>query len=69
MIDDALCPAAVVADKESCNYTHVDMTYAYNKNLSFTVSGIADMDKGQEMAGTDKDALFVVTYMLPLDLK
>lgn len=69
MVDDSLCAPAVVTANESCNYTHVDMTYAYNKNLSFTVSGIVDMDKGQEMAGTDKDALFVVTYMLPLDLK
>lgn len=48
------------------DYTHADLTYAYNERLSFTVSGIVD----QGDAGTiDPDALFVVTYTLPLELK
>lgn len=48
------------------NYSHADLTYAYNERLSFTVSGIvAEDDAGPD----DTDALFVVSYVLPLELK
>ena len=62
MIDDTMCTTA------PCNYTHVDMSYAYNKNLSFTLSGIADADTGSAVYGIE-DPLFAVSYALPLDLK
>lgn len=48
----------------SCDYTHLDVSYAYNDNLTFTVSKIVDTD----LAATEPDALFVVGYSLPLDL-
>jgi uncharacterized protein (TIGR02001 family) len=68
MADDTMCTPAAIAAGLSCNYTHVDVTYAYNKNLSFTVSGVADADDGAAVAGIE-DPLFVVSYALPLDLK
>lgn len=48
----------------ACDYTHVDASYAYNDNLTFTVSKVVDTD----LALTEPDALFVVSYSLPLDL-
>lgn len=51
------------------NYTHADLTYAYNERLSFTVSGIVADDDASVFAGSNKDALFVVSYVLPLELK
>lgn len=48
------------------NYIHADLTYAFNERLAFTVSGIADEDPA---GPADKDALFVVSYTLPLELK
>lgn len=56
------------ADAADANYVHADLTYAYNDNLSFTVSGIVDEDDFAAVAGIG-DALFVVSYSLPLDLK
>jgi len=55
---------------------HLDITYAYSDNLSFTVSKIisADdeilVDVDAETSSTsyiDDDALFVVTYSLPIE--
>ena len=45
------------------NYTHVDLSYAFNSNLAFTVSGIVDAETG---GPADQDALFVVAYTIPL---
>lgn len=50
------------------DYSHLDLSYAYNGNLSFTVSGILDAGTASALEPA-KDPLFVVTYMLPLDLK
>lgn len=47
-------------------YTHLDLGYAYNDNLSFTLSKMLDADDG---AGVDEDTLFVVSYSLPIDIK
>ena len=55
-------------DAAMTDYTHLDVTYAYNKNLSFTLSGIADADTGSAVYGIE-DPLFAVSYALPLDLK
>lgn len=43
------------------NYTHVDLSYAYNSNLSFTASQVTDDD-----GGIDDDLKFVVSYSLPI---
>ena len=62
-------------DAANTDYTHLDVTYAYNKNLSFTLSGIVDADPGATLsdlvtaADQNQDPLFVVSYTLPLDLK
>ncbi|MFZ5756351.1 MAG: TorF family putative porin [Pseudomonadota bacterium] len=50
------------------NYSHFDLTYAYNERLAFTVSGIVDADDAAAVVD-DKDPLFVVAYTLPLELK
>ncbi len=49
-------------------YTHIDLSYAYNDNLSFTLSKIVDLDDGSTMA-SDDDTLFVVSYSLPIEVK
>ncbi|MBB3048839.1 uncharacterized protein (TIGR02001 family) [Litorivivens lipolytica] len=61
------------------DYMHLDLTYAFNDNLSFTVSKIVDADDellgkkatvGSTAKGLnytlDDDALFVVTLSLPI---
>ncbi|MDX9875683.1 MAG: TorF family putative porin [Spongiibacteraceae bacterium] len=52
------------ADNE-LDMTHVDLSYAYNDRLTFTVSKVVDHDKD---GGYDDDMLFVISYNLPLDL-
>lgn len=50
-------------DNDLNNMSHLDLSYAYNDNLSFTVSKIID----EEVKGTyDNDALFQVSYKLPI---
>ena len=45
------------------NMSHLDFSYAYNDNLSFTVSKIID----EEVEGTyDDDAMFQVSYSFPI---
>ncbi|WP_430460831.1 TorF family putative porin [Thalassolituus sp. LLYu03] len=52
------------------DYTHLDVGYAYNDNLSFTFSKVidqsADLDKGEE--GVDEDLKVVVSYSLPISM-
>jgi uncharacterized protein (TIGR02001 family) len=49
------------------NYTHVDLTYSYNENLSFTVSKVVSpSDDANNDLGSDNDANFVVAYSLPI---
>lgn len=50
-------------DNKLQNMAHLDLSYAYNDNLSFTVSKVID----EEVKGTyDNDALFQVSYKLPI---
>lgn len=50
-------------DNDLNNMSHLDLSYAYNDNLSFTVSKVVD----EEVEGTyDNDALFQVSYKLPI---
>lgn len=46
---------------EDANYAHLDATYAFNDNLSFTLSQMMDEDQ-------DDDLKVVVSYSLPIDL-
>ena len=46
-------------------YTHLDLSYAYNDNLSFTASKIIDEETEDSM---DDDLKFVVSYSLPIDM-
>ncbi len=59
--------------------THVNLTYAFNSNLSFTVSKVVDQDSGAFMVNGsgvansnfgafDEDVKFVVTYSLPISI-
>lgn len=45
--------------------THLDLSYAYNDRLTFTLSKIVDDD---EAAGYDDDMQFVISYNLPIDM-
>jgi hypothetical protein len=61
----AISATVGITDKadETADYTHVDVTYAYSDNLSFTASKIVDEDTD----GTNDDDLnLVATYSLPL---
>jgi len=48
-------------EKASTDYTHFDMTYAYNDNLSFTISKVIDFDRdldaNEAFSSDDYDAL------------
>lgn len=52
-------------DTDDSDMTHLDLSYAYNKNLSFTLSQVVDQG---DKASYDEDLNFVVTYSLPIDL-
>lgn len=45
-------------------YTHVDLSYQYNDNLSFMVTKIVDSD----VDGRNQEPRFVVSYSLPISL-
>lgn len=50
-------------DNDAANMSHLDISYAYNDNLSFTVSKIVD----EETEGTyDDDTMFQVSYSFPI---
>ncbi|WP_286715531.1 TorF family putative porin [Thalassolituus sp. UBA2009] len=57
-------------DGDDSDYTHLDVGYAYNDNLAFTLSKVidqsADLDKGE--AGVDEDLKVVVSYSLPISM-
>ncbi|WP_221793633.1 TorF family putative porin [Oceanobacter mangrovi] len=56
-------------DMESNNWTHLDVTYAFNDSVAFTVSKIVaeDLDKGED-GFLDKSAKYVVSYSLPIEM-
>ena len=57
-------------DPDSGNdITHANLTYAFNSNLSFTVSKVVDQDITKNGPGAvDEDVKFVVTYALPIKM-
>jgi hypothetical protein len=52
------------ADKDD-DYTHLDLSYAYNDNISFTVSKIVSQEIDKNL---DEDTKFVLSYSLPIEL-
>jgi uncharacterized protein (TIGR02001 family) len=55
-------------DRGDADYTHVDLSYAFNDNLSFTVSKVVDQSKSLEEEEMSDSTLFVVAYDLAFDL-
>ncbi len=52
--------------------THVDLSYAFNDNLSFTASKVVAQDCDKDDTGCtgtiDEDVKFVVSYSLPIEM-
>jgi len=56
------------SDTEDKDYAHVDLSYAYNDNISFTYSQVVSADVDEEDGGMDRSPNVVVTYSLPIEL-
>ena len=63
-------------EADGADATHLDLTYSYNDNLSFTLSQIVDTPDDANCApgfsvysGCDDDLKMAVSYSLPIDLK
>jgi uncharacterized protein (TIGR02001 family) len=61
-----------LGDDDDTDYTHVDVSYAYNDNLTFIASKIVDIDDGFDINGLNgndngenTDVIFVVDVALP----
>lgn len=54
------------SDTEDSDWSHVDLGYAYNDNLSFTYSQIVGSDLDEDEGGPDRSPNVVVTYSLPI---
>ena len=52
-----------IGETDSLDYTHLDVSYAYNDNLSFTLSQVVDESENDLV---DDDLKFVVKYAIPL---
>jgi hypothetical protein len=50
---------------KGADYNYLDVSYAYNDNISFTVSQILDQEVEKTL---DEDTKFVVSYSLPIGL-
>jgi uncharacterized protein (TIGR02001 family) len=50
-------------EDDADDYTHVDIGYAYNDNLSFTFSQVVEQDDAKNV---DDDLNFVISYSIPL---
>jgi len=55
----------MASDSVDSGYTHVDLGYAYNDNLSFTLSKIVDQETDDTY---DDDLKVVVSYSLPISM-
>jgi len=55
------------SDTKDSDYAHLDLGYAYNDNLSFTVSAIVGSDVDEDEGGPDRSPNVVVTYSLPIE--
>lgn len=52
---------------KGADMTHLDITYAYNDRLSFTISQVID-EEDEQIKDYDDELNFVVSYQLPLEL-
>lgn len=51
-------------EEDGADMTHLDVSYAYNDNLSFTISQVVDTEEDNTY---DEDTKFVVSYSLPIE--
>jgi hypothetical protein len=56
------------SDTEDSDYSHLDLSFAYNDNVSFTLSQVVSSDLDEDEAGPDRSPKVVVTYSLPIEL-
>ena len=56
------------SDTEDKDYSHLDLSYAYNDNVSFTLSQVVSSDLDEDENGPDRSPKVVVTYSLPIEL-
>ena len=56
------------SDTEDKDYYHLDLSYAYNDNVSFTLSQVVSSDLDEDENGPDRSPKVVVTYSLPIEL-
>lgn len=61
--------ATDVDDGDDVSATHLDLSYAFNDNLSFTVSKMIAQDDGADDDTEDEDTLFAFTLSLPIEIK
>jgi len=63
--------SGVAVSAVGTDYTHLDVSYAYNDNLTFTVSKILDQDtikvSNVDYENHDEDPLVVLSYSLPIE--
>jgi len=53
---------------DDSDYSHLDLSYAYNDNISFTLSQVVSADLDEDENGPDRSPLVVVSYSLPIEL-
>ena len=56
------------SDTKDSDYGHIDVSYAYNDNISFTYSQVVSADLDEDEGGMDRSPNIVVTYSLPIEL-
>jgi hypothetical protein len=56
------------SDTEDSDYAHLDLSYAYNDNIAFTISQVVSSDVNEEDGGLDRSPKVVVSYSLPIEL-
>ena len=56
------------SDTEDKDYSHLDLSYAYNDNISFTLSQVVSSDLDEDENGPDRSPKVVVSYSLPIEL-
>jgi hypothetical protein len=55
------------SDTEDNDYAHLDLSYAYNDNISFTLSQVVSADLDEDENGPDRSPKVAVTYSLPIE--
>ncbi|PCI47658.1 MAG: histidine kinase [Thalassobium sp.] len=50
------------------DYTHLDLSYAYNDSLAFTLSKVVDQETEDSPTAIDDDVRLVVSYSLPISV-